>query len=105
MIFLKISGDSTEKTVIFINFGGKAMLNELFLRFPDFKLRAVTFSFDDGHFEDRRMVEGFDKWGIKCTFNLDLRYMIEKENTYIILLIQMFMSGQTRKTYYLKRVV
>ena len=27
------------------------MLNELFLRFPDFKLRAVTFSFDDGHFE------------------------------------------------------
>ena len=56
------------------------MLNELFLRFPDFKLRAVTFSFDDGHFEDRRMVEGFDKWGIKCTFNLDLRYMIEKEN-------------------------
>lgn len=56
------------------------MLNELFLRFPDFKIRAVTMSFDDGHFEDRRIVEEFDKWGIKGTFNLDLRYVMEKEN-------------------------
>ena len=54
--------------------------SELFLRFPDFKIRAVTMSFDDGHIEDRRMIEEFDKWGIKGTFNLDLRYVMEKEH-------------------------
>lgn len=43
---------------------------ELFLRFPDFKIRAITLSFDDGHVEDRKMIEILNRYNIKCTFNL-----------------------------------
>lgn len=45
--------------------------SELHLRFPEFKTRAVTLSFDDGNIEDRKMVEILNRYGIKCTFNLD----------------------------------
>lgn len=44
---------------------------ELFLRFPGFKTRAVTFSFDDGNIDDRQMVEILNRYGIKCTFNIN----------------------------------
>lgn len=40
-------------------------------RFPDGKRIAVTFSFDDGHTHDRRIVEAFNQWGLKGTFNLN----------------------------------
>lgn len=45
--------------------------DELFLRFPGFKTRAVTFSFDDGSIDDRQMVEILNRYGIKCTFNIN----------------------------------
>ncbi len=35
------------------------------------KMKALTFSFDDGVFQDRRLVEIFDKYALKCTFNLN----------------------------------
>ena len=35
------------------------------------KNKAVTFSFDDGVTQDRRLVRLFDDHGLKCTFNLD----------------------------------
>ncbi len=44
--------------------------NEIILRFPEFKTRAVTLSFDDGTIDDRKMVEILNHYGIKCTFNL-----------------------------------
>lgn len=34
------------------------------------KARAVTFSFDDGHAQDMRVMKLFDRYGLKCTFNL-----------------------------------
>ena len=34
------------------------------------KFKAVTFTFDDGCFEDKRLAELFDKYGLKCTFNI-----------------------------------
>ncbi len=37
----------------------------------DGKNKAVTFSFDDGIFQDIRLIEMFDKYGLKCTFNLN----------------------------------
>lgn len=40
------------------------------LRFPDFKTKAVTLSFDDGSIDDRKMVEILNRYGIKCTFNI-----------------------------------
>ena len=35
------------------------------------KLKAVTFSIDDGCASDRRIVEIFNKYGIKGTFNIN----------------------------------
>ncbi len=40
-------------------------------RFPGGKRFALTTSFDDGHTFDRRVVEAFNAWGIKGTFNLN----------------------------------
>ena len=33
--------------------------------------KAVTFSYDDGITQDRRLVEIFNRYGMKCTFNLN----------------------------------
>ena len=35
------------------------------------KMKAVTFSYDDGVFQDRRLVEILNKYGLKCTFNIN----------------------------------
>ena len=37
----------------------------------DGKRKAVTFSYDDGIEMDRRLVEMFNKYDLKCTFNLN----------------------------------
>lgn len=41
-----------------------------FDRYPGGKQYALTFSYDDGTEADRRLVELFNKYGFKCTFNL-----------------------------------
>lgn len=40
--------------------------------------KSVTFSFDDGVKQDRPLVELFNKYGIKCTFNLNTGLANEK---------------------------
>lgn len=35
------------------------------------KMKAVTFSFDDGVTQDIRLIELFNKYGLKCTFNIN----------------------------------
>ena len=40
--------------------------------------KSVTFSFDDGVKQDAPLVELFDKYGIKCTFNLNTGLANEK---------------------------
>lgn len=35
------------------------------------KRKAVTFSYDDGVEQDIRLIDLFDKYGVKCTFNLN----------------------------------
>ena len=42
-----------------------------FMRFPGGKAKALTFSYDDGVHPDRRLIEIFDKYGMKGTFNID----------------------------------
>lgn len=41
-----------------------------FMRFPEGKTKAVTFSYDDNSLQDIRMRDIFDKYGMKCTFNV-----------------------------------
>ncbi len=42
-----------------------------FMRFPEGKGKAVTFSYDDGSKHDVRLAEIFNKHNLKCTFNLN----------------------------------
>ena len=41
-----------------------------YLRFPHFKTKAVTMSFDDGCIHDIHLVEILNRYGMKATFNL-----------------------------------
>mgnify|MGYP003296576899 CR=1 FL=1 len=42
-----------------------------FLRFPEGRAKALTFSYDDGCREDLRTADLFTKYGLKGTFNLN----------------------------------
>ncbi len=44
---------------------------EMFLRYPGGKAKALTFSYDDGCKEDKRLAELFTKFGFKGTFNFN----------------------------------
>lgn len=43
----------------------------VFLRYPEGRGKAVTFSYDDGCQADKRLVKIFTKHGVKATFNLN----------------------------------
>ena len=34
-------------------------------------MKAVTFSYDDGVTQDQRLIDIFDRYGLKCTFNIN----------------------------------
>ena len=39
--------------------------------YPNGKRKAITLSFDDGVTQDARLIELLDRYGLKCTFNLN----------------------------------
>jgi len=39
------------------------------------KMKAVTFSYDDGVTQDQRLIKMFDKYGLKCTFNINSAFL------------------------------
>ena len=47
------------------------MNRNLFMRYPGGVRKAVTLSYDDGVEQDVRFVEIINKYGLKCTFNLN----------------------------------
>ena len=47
-------------------------MKAVFMRFPDGKPKAVTFSYDDGVLQDERLCALFDKYGMKGTFNFNI---------------------------------
>ncbi len=65
------------------------MIRSIFLRYPDGKKKAVTFSYDDGVKQDKRLAEIFDKYGLKATFNFNsdsfrCTYTKEEVNEYFL---------------------
>ncbi len=46
------------------------------------KLKAVTFSYDDGVTQDKRLIEIFNKYGLKATFNINSE-LLGKSNTLV----------------------
>ena len=53
-----------------------------FMLFPGGKQKALTLSYDDGVQQDIRFIETLDKYGIKCTFNINGSAFEEEERTY-----------------------
>ncbi len=47
------------------------IMRSVFMRYPEGKAKAVTFSYDDGVPQDKRLAELFDKYGMKGTFNFN----------------------------------
>ncbi len=50
-----------------------------FLRFPEGKLKTVTFSYDDGCRDDIRLAQIFNKYNLKGTFNLNAGWLGKSE--------------------------
>ncbi len=51
-----------------------------YLRFPDFKTKALTLSYDDGIRQDKRLIEIMQKHGLKGTFNINSGWFANNEN-------------------------
>ncbi|MCR5214055.1 MAG: polysaccharide deacetylase family protein [Eubacterium sp.] len=59
-------------------------LRVIYTCFPGGRHKVLTMSYDDGRIEDRRLVEIFNKYGIKGTFNLNsFEESNELENKYL----------------------
>lgn len=52
---------------------------KVYICFPNAKNKALTMSYDDGKVEDIRLLEIFNKYGIKGTFNLNYGVMLEDQ--------------------------
>lgn len=54
----------------------------MYLRFPGGKRKAFTLSYDDGVEYDIRLMELFNKYKVKATFNLNGSHFLEEEREY-----------------------
>ncbi len=54
-------------------------MRSVFMRYPNGRAKAVTFSYDDGVPQDKRLAELFDKYGVKGTFNFNFQCAFSKE--------------------------
>lgn len=52
----------------------------IYIRFPGFKLKTLTLSYDDGVRQDKRLIEIMKKNGLKGTFNINSGYFSETYN-------------------------
>ena len=55
-------------------------MNNDFMLYPGFKVKALTFSYDDGPKEDRHFIELLNKYNLKGTFNLNSGLMPENKD-------------------------
>ena len=56
---------------LYVKITGKRMDAKVYHCFPGGKFKALTMSYDDGYMEDVRLIELFNRYGIKGTFNLN----------------------------------
>ena len=55
----------------------------IYMRFPGGRQKAFTLSYDDGVRQDKRLAAIFNKYGLKCTFNVNTGMMgDEKDEIY-----------------------
>ena len=53
-------------------------MNKVYVCYPDFKLKALTLSYDDGVRQDKRLISIMQKNGIKGTFNINSGHFSDK---------------------------
>lgn len=56
-------------------------MKSMFLRFPGGKSKALTFSYDDGVAQDKRLIEIFRRNGLKGTFNINSGLFADDSST------------------------
>lgn len=56
----------------------KEGMKNIYICFPEGKHKVLTMSFDDGRLEDRRLVDIFNRYGIKGTFHVNSAIRDEK---------------------------
>ena len=54
-------------------------MEHCFLRFPNFRSKALTLSYDDGVVFDKKLIEIMSKYGLKGTFNVNSGLFAQKE--------------------------
>lgn len=54
------------------------------LRFPNFKRKALTLSYDDDVIFNKRLIEIFNKYGLKATFNLNSEHFTAEDGSWMI---------------------
>ena len=58
-------------------------MRSVFMRYPEGRAKAVTFSYDDGVVQDKRLAEIFNKYSMKATFNHNTSFNgFSKEEAY-----------------------
>ncbi len=53
------------------------------ITYPGWKLKALSFSYDDGVIEDRELIKIFDRYNIKATFNVSIGKAVKKPERFI----------------------
>ena len=56
--------------------------NNIYMRFPEGKAKALTLSYDDGVQQDKRLMEILNAHGLKCTFNINSGLFAPEGTTY-----------------------
>jgi peptidoglycan/xylan/chitin deacetylase (PgdA/CDA1 family) len=56
----------------------ETIMKYTFLRYPGGKTKAVTLSYDDGNYDDIRLLDILNRYGLKCTFNLNSELLSKK---------------------------
>ena len=51
--------------------------------YPGWKLKALSFNYDDGVIEDRELIKIFDRYNMKATFNLSIGKALKKPERFI----------------------
>lgn len=70
------------------------------MRYPDFKTKALTLSYDDGVEQDATLIKILDKAGIKCTFNLNSNKLLDKPQKYASECIQRILTHNAAISLY-----
>lgn len=59
-------------------------MNSYFMRFPQGKTKAVTFSYDDGCRDDLHLAQIINEYNIKCTFNISSGFIAEDNSGFYL---------------------